>query len=302
MTIGFGTSQPKCGGHALGKATEAERKKALDAHGIRSWSPSNIGLAKTCLSTWCAKYVFKLRDRTGAAMARGNAVEAIIRGYLALAPSEREGSEDELIAAALAEFDLAELNGNPEPDKWVKERKNVEKIAQQMLPKFAEYPVPNWHPPNRFGKHEKYVETQIEGAAAAIGGFTDFDWDGASVQLTGDAKTRGSALLKDKATGGWIVPYNNRLQFEVYIRALGNREFRGFYGWPSGSAFLRVERSEEVWRDVQRTVHALEQFLAISHDKEELLALLPPPDFSHAYLFSDLHFKDQVKQLFGIKD
>lgn len=101
-------------------------------------------------------------------MARGNAVEAIIRGYLALAPSEREGSEDGLIAAALAEFDLAELNGNPEPDKWAKERKNVEKIAQQMLPKFAEYPVPNWHPPNRFGKNEKYVETQIEGAAAAL--------------------------------------------------------------------------------------------------------------------------------------
>ena len=209
--------------------------------------------------TKCLKH----KNIVGSAAHRGTAVElGVVQGLTTGADDE------ECIKVAKEEFwRLTAMSGDPAREK---EQDAVPLMVKQGLQELRGYGAPT--------ETQGKIEHRFDTLAVPFIGFYDVRWSNHHILV--DLKTTHALPSK--------VSTNHARQVSLYVTALGNEDDpRVTYITPKKSATYRVEDVSEHVKALERIGSAIQRFLSISEDPQELAKHVVPE-------IDSFYFKDPV--------
>jgi hypothetical protein len=224
----------------------------FSAHGIDHLSPSSLNLWAASPAIFVLERLLKKRSAVGPAAHRGTAVEAgIVHGLM----TGLDANE----SAAKASAEFARLTALMTGDKVDKEARAVPEMTRMG---YAEL-IPYGKPTATQGR----VERRVDGLSVPIMGFFDLCWEQHGILL--DIKTTHALPSK--------VSTSHARQVALYNAGLGGgKDVRITYVTPKKVATYSVENIEDHLLALERIAKALQRFLAISADPQELAGLIAP--------------------------
>ena len=134
----------------------------FERHGITHLSPSSLALYRAAPALWVLRYLYRVRDETGAFAARGKAVEAAVAAIVMENASDAAAIE---LAMSVFECDAAgeisvEVN---------RERLAIPEMVRRAAPLFRKFGKPvgcQWR-----------IEVRLDGTEVPIVGYADFVYE-----------------------------------------------------------------------------------------------------------------------------
>lgn len=246
----------------------------FEQHGLEHLSPSTISTFTAAPALFVLEKLLKRRQPVGCAAHRGSAVEAgIAHGLM-----NRTATLEDCVAEALRTFDrLAALSADPRKDK---ERGALAGMVEQGLQELLPYGVPS----SMQGK----VSLDVEGLAVPIIGFTDFEFADHGILV--DLKS-SHALPSE-------IKRNHAKQVALYTACRNNHEGRLAYITSKKSATYRLDNAGEHLNALKRGALALQRFLSLSSDPQELAGIVMP-DLDSFY-WSDPGARQAAFEIWGV--
>lgn len=248
---------------------------AFEKYGITHMSASKCNLAQADMALFYMQYVLGMKSSVGCAAYRGTAAEhGVSMGLLNL-----DAALDDCKAAAIAEFDkLSALSADPSREK---ERDAVPGIVEQALAELRPYGVPS---------HTQHkIEWKHPDVPIPFIGFIDFMWQDHGIIVDLKSQLRLSSEIAN----------NHARQVALYCGATGdNMDGRVTYATPKKAATYQVENKRQHVEALVKIAKAVEKFLSVSDDPEELKAMLIPNVDS--FYYSDGGTRQKAFEVFGI--
>ena len=216
----------------------------------------------------------KKKGQVGAAAHRGTSVEkGVVHGL------QTGASDDECIRIANEEFwTLTALSGDPAREK---EQQAVPEMVKQGLKELRGYGKPT----SAQGK----IEYRFDSIAVPFIGFYDVEWSNHNILV--DLKTTHALPSK--------ISTNHARQVALYVAARGNEnDPRVAYITPKKSATYRVENVSEHVKALERIGLAIQRFLSISEDPNELAKYVVPEIDS--FYFKDAIVRQNAYEVWGL--
>ncbi len=217
---------------------------ALERHGIKHLSPSSLNLWLENPGLWTIRYLANVKDETGAAMARGSAVEVgMLHGL--------HGKD--AIGAALANFDL-NIAGEI-ADHIDAERKMIAPMVEQCA---------KWKAPSPVVASQFKVEYWLDGVSVPVIGYLDFAFEDIDVDL----KTTKACPSSPRA---------NHVRQAALYRAARNKRGALLYVTHAKHAFYEIddEARDRGLGELQSAALSLQRFLTKCDSAEDAIRALP---------------------------
>jgi hypothetical protein len=248
------------------------------AHGIKHLSPSTCNLFIGSPAAFVLDKCLKKKNQVGAAAHRGTATEkGVVHGLVTGA------NDEECIGIAKDEFwRLTALSGDPARDK--------EEAAVPEMVKIGLKELRGYGPPT---STQGAIEYRFDSIAVPFIGFYDVEWSNHNILV--DLKTTHALPSK--------ISTNHARQVALYAAARsaarGNAiDPRVTYVTPKKSATYRVDNVSEHVASLERIGLAIQRFLSISEDPNEL-AKYVMPDVDSFY-FKDPMSRQAVFEIWGV--
>ena len=248
------------------------------AHGIDHLSPSSLNQYLDSPAHWVLTRLIGYREPASPPATRGRAAEFGV--HLGLSGTDLAES----VAAAEKMYDH-ELAGSKD-----------ERVERGKLAAYVEHGLDALRPFGTPTSYQDRIEITLDDVPVPVIGFTD--WIFADRGLIVDLKTTSRLPLSLSAA--------HVRQGAVYLKAYGNYGMRFVYVKPARGRDGRVAVSHELGADdarqhiesLRQVALHLERFLSLSGDPQELVRLVPPPDFSH-FRWSGAEVREAGRRLFG---
>lgn len=242
------------------------------AHGIQHLSPSSLNLWASAPALWVMKYLYRIKDAPGPAMARGTAAETGIAHALTTG-----APPSECVQKAEAQFDELTCTLFPVADsRRDKERASIAGMVEQGIEALKGYGPP-------VAMQRKIVH-EVEGLPPILG-YLDFEWDGIVVDCKTQMALAGSIRLS----------HARQLSFYVHNT---NAQARVMYITPKKSAVYAVENASDHFKSLVRIGQSIRQFLAVSPERAALAAMLSPD--VESFYYSDPAVRQAAFEIFGV--
>ncbi|MGD9731282.1 MAG: PD-(D/E)XK nuclease family protein [Desulfamplus sp.] len=229
----------------------------FEIHGIDHLSPTQLNLFRSDPALWFVKYILGEKGSLGAAALIGTAVESHITKVML-----GDSSLDTSAAVDMFEASLMANEIDPEEDIG-KLSSKVISMTQNAFNELSTYGKPSCC--------QKYVETSFDGLGVPIYGYVDFCFDDLNLDVDLKTTSRMPSVMSD----------DHELQAAIYAKSQ-KRDQVFCYITPSKTQKIKLEKEnyEKAIRYAERTARAMKKLLEVSHDPEEISALLVP-DFSN---------------------
>jgi len=244
------------------------------AHGIEHLSPSSCNTFIASPAMFVLQKCLKRSTSVGAAAHRGTATETgVAHGLL-----EPSAPVTECVEKAIAQFDtLTAMNTDPRKEK---ERDGISGMVAQALAELRPYGVPT--------ELQGHVSHTVEGLDVPIIGYFDFEWGQHGILV--DLKTTHALPSK--------ISINHARQVSLYKAVRGNSSARVCYTTPKKVACYELENSAEHLQALVTIGKAIQRFLAVSDDPNELAAMVVPDVDS--FYFNDPLTRQAAFEVWGI--
>jgi hypothetical protein len=219
-------------------------------HGITHLSPSSLALYRSAPALWVLRYLFGIRDETGAFAARGKAVEAAVAAIVM-----ENASDNAAIDLAMSVFEC-DAGGEISPE-MNKERLTIPEMVRRAAPLFRKLGRPigcQWR-----------IEARLDGIEVPILGYADFVYE----PFVLDLKTTSAIPSIPRA--------DHAVQIAFYAAALSLRP--GLIYVSSRKTACYGHNSidvENACRLLRQSAHAVRTMLAASGTREAAAALFVP--------------------------
>lgn len=252
---------------------------ALKKYGRKWVSYSEVMMFRSEPARWLMAYPMGIRGSTNANMARGNAVEKAIEYAL----TDEFADADEAVDFAIKEFnrETALVVGKEDRDK---QREDIEGYVRVGIEALSQFGVPT--------STQNKLLIEHPDLPVPILGYDDFQFDKDGVKISVDLKTTKACPSSIRE------PHRN--QGAVYATALPDHQIKFCYVTPKKSAVYEVTHAEakELMQDFVKAVQAMEKFLSISDDVQELASFFAP-SYSSFY-WDDPIIRSEAKRIFGV--
>lgn len=256
------------------------KKNPFEVHDIRGLSPSSLNSYNVSPALWIMERLFKQRAPVGAAAHRGTATEAGVHEGL----MDPEKSIESCIEIGLAKFDsLMALSNDPKKEK---ERK--------ALPGYITNGIVGLRPYGKPSHYQERIEIRVEGIPLPISGYVDWMFEDHGILMD----------LKTSTKHPKTISTAHGRQVSIYHEQHGNFDVRLAYVKPiqdSAAATSVLPVNADLMRyHIEALKHIawrLQNFLALSDDKE-VLASLVVPDYDHFFWGSKVA-RDMGHKLYG---
>lgn len=221
-------------------------------HGITHLSPSSLALYRAAPALWVLRYLFGVRDETGAFAARGKAVEAAV-GAIVM----ENASDGAAITLAISVFER-DAGGEISPE-INKERLAIPEMVRRAAPVFRKLGRPM--------ACQQRVEVWLDGIEVPLRGFTDFTYP----EFVLDLKTTHAVPTTPRA--------DHTVQIAFYAAALSLRPGL-IYVSPRKTACYGHNSIdvEAACRLLRQSASAVRAMLAAAESREAAAALFVPVD------------------------
>ena len=244
------------------------------SYGIEHLSVSTCNLYTSSPAAFVLFKCLKKVNSVGAAAHRGTAVESGIAHGLTTGASDAECIE----VAKKEFFRLSALSGDPSREK---EEAAVPLMVVEGLKELRGYGKPT--------ETQGKIEYRTDEIAVPFIGFFDFRWSNHHVLV--DLKTTHALPSK--------ISTNHARQVALYVTALGNEDdARVTYVTSKKSATYRVENISEHVKALERVGLAIQRFLSITDDPEELAKFVMPE--TDSFYFKDPMTRQAVFETWGV--
>jgi hypothetical protein len=244
------------------------------AHGIKHLSPSTCNLFIGSPAAFVLDKCLKRKGQVGAAAHRGTATEkGVVHGLITGA------GDEECIGIAKDEFwRLTALSGDPARDK-----------EEAAVPEMVKIGLKELRPYGKPTSTQGAIEYHFDSIAVPFIGFYDVEW--ANHNILVDLKTTHALPSK--------ISTNHARQVALYAIARGNEiDPRVTYVTPKKSATYRVENVSEHVASLERIGLAIQRFLSISEDPNELAKYVMPD--VESFYFKDPMARQAVFEIWGV--
>ena len=249
----------------------------FEAHGIEHLSPSSCNTFIGSPAMFVLQKVLKRSTSVGAAAHRGTSAETGVAHGL----FNPAAPVSECVDAAMDQFSrLTALSGDARADK---ERDALPGFVAQALTELRPYGIPT--------SAQGGISYSFEGLGVPMIGYYDFEWAQHGKGILVDLKT--SHALPSK------ISINHARQVSLYKAARGGElSARITYATSKKVATYELENSEEHLSALGKIGMAIQSFLAVSEDPNEL-AKLVIPDVDSFY-FNDPITRAAAFEVWGI--
>lgn len=247
-------------------------------HGIGHLSYSHVQCFRADPAAWLVKYPLRVKQPTGAAMARGSAIEAGLEKYLT---DDFGCTIAEAVEFAREEF-LKETALVVDKEAREKELATFEGFIEQAVEAFAPYGKPI------------ATQTKMEldiGEEVPVIGYDDFEFDG-TPKISIDLKTthKCPSQMSDSHKRQAAIYQAMRPEHDIYFCYVTSKRHE-IYKLDKGEA-------NELLEDFKITVQKMKQVLALSNDAREIASIFAP-DYSSFY-WNDPVMRAEGKRIFGL--
>lgn len=248
---------------------------AFERHGISHLSASSLNLYAAQPALWVAERLLDRKSPVGAAAHRGSAVEAgVTKGLL----DTRADIEECAAEAAMTYRKLTALSGDPKRDI---EGDAVAPIVRIVLPELRAY--------GEDVACQERIEWKAEELPIPFLGFADYRWPSHGILIDLKTQLRLASAIK--------TPHAR--QVASYAGQMGdNIDARVTYATPKKVVTYQLENIRKHISSLIKIGMALERFLAVSRDPQELAGLLMPDVDS--FYFNDRQTRQMAWEVFGI--
>ena len=247
-------------------------------HGLEHLSPSSLNQYLDSPAHWVLTRLIGYREPASPPATRGRAAEFGV--HLGLAGADLA----KCVAAAEKMYDQEMAGSNDERDERAK------------LAAYVEHGLDKLRPLGKPSSYQDRIEITLDDVPVPVIGFTDWIFEDRGLIV--DLKTTGrlpSSLSAAHARQG-----------AVYLKAYGNFGMRFVYVKPARGRDGRVAVTHELGTDdarqhietLRQVALHLERFLSLSGDPQELVRLVPPPDYSH-FRWSSAEVREAGREYFG---
>jgi hypothetical protein len=241
----------------------------FERHGIKHLSASHCNMFVSSQAKWWLCYLNGFKD-AGASMWRGSATEAGAASYMA------NRDLDTAIQVALERFEL-DAQGEV-TDEIEKELKNIPLYVEQAAIALADRERPD--------TSQLRIEHWFEGIEVPVIGYVDFTWPTKGLEL------KSTGQMKNEITA------EHARQTSLYATATG-KPFDVLYVTPKKFQFIPLEDVGLHLRRLEWTAHRIRQILSVFHDKDEMVKIIPPPDYDHIYLWKSEAARNAAQPIWG---
>lgn len=229
---------------------------AFERHGIQHLSASHLNLFVAQPAMWAVSYLLKRRTGVGPAAHRGTAIEAGVEAGL----FDPEMPVKAAQALSMAKYHtLTRLSADPRIEK---ERECIEPSVAVALAELRQYGVPD-KPEN--GRQHK-IEVMLPGVPVPAIGFLDLDFPAHGLLVDLKTTSRIPTEMSDA----------HSLQGSLYWKAKSNYQVRFAYVSAKKIAVYVLDNPTVHVARATQTAQAIERFLSLSDDSEELARCFMP--------------------------
>ena len=245
----------------------------FETHGIKHLSPSSLNTFAAEPAMWVLQKLAGKQTPAGYAAHRGTASESgIVAGLL-----NPEMPIVEAQQIALAEFDkLSAFNKDP---KAVKERAGIPGIVEQGIKKLRTAGIPD--------EIQHRVDVTLPGLPIPCIGYVDVGWTKHGIRLD----------IKSKLRMPTDIEQAHRRQVGLYIHGT-NCTGRVAYFTPTQEMVFALEEAPRYVEELRQIAIRLQNFLALSDDREKLIRSCVPNYGS--FYWSDAYTRGLGKEVFGL--
>mgnify|MGYP003110848968 FL=1 len=270
--------------------TLEERRVASRKHGILHHSYSSLTLYRADPALWVARYLFNVKGEMSLDVFRGTCSEYAMEQAL-----KNNLSTEEAVKVALEKFEeetkpkaISQQTFDPEKiedtKNWIaghttsrKEYAGHVKLGLEELKKYGE-----------LTRTQEKIHTKLDNIATPIIGYKDFSFDGIGI----DVDLKCTKKIPSE------IPADHRIQGALYAKASGNRGQRFMY--VSKDKCVAYDLDQEQTATAIRTATgialALENFLCLSEDKNELKTIVAPDYANFRWSPNSIN---QAQEIFG---
>lgn len=247
----------------------------FEAHGIKHLSASSLNTFAAEPAMWVLQKLAGKQTPAGYAAHRGTASESgIVAGLL---------NPDMPIVEAqqigLTEFD--KLSAFSKDPKALKERAGIPGIIEQGIKKLR-----------TAGSIPDEVQTRIvvslDGIDVPFLGFVDLGWTRLGIRLD----------IKSKLRMPTDIEQAHRRQVALYIHGTNNKTGRVAYFTPTQEMVFVLEEAPRYVEELRQIALRLQNFLALSDDREKLIRAVVPN--YNSFYWSDAYTRGLGKEVFGL--
>lgn len=270
--------------------TLEERRVACRKHGILHHSYSSLTLYRADPALWVARYLFNVKGEMSLDVFRGTCSEYAMEQAL-----KNNLSTQEAVKVALEKFEeetkpkaISQQTFDPEKiedtKNWIaghttsrKEYAGHVKLGLEELKKYGE-----------LTRTQEKIHTKLDNIATPIIGYKDFSFDGIGI----DVDLKCTKKIPSE------IPADHRIQGALYAKASGNRGQRFMYVSKDKCVAydLDQEQSATAIRTATGIALALENFLCLSEDKNELKTIVAPDYANFRWSPNSIN---QAQEIFG---
>lgn len=245
----------------------------FETHGIKHLSASSLNTFAAEPAMWVLQKLAGKQTPAGYAAHRGTASESgIVAGLLNPDMPIVEAQQ-----IALAEFD--KLSAFSKDPKAVKERAGIPGIVQQGITKLRTAGIPD--------QIQYRIDTNLPGIPIPFVGYVDVGWTRLGIRLD----------IKSKLRMPTDIEQAHKRQVGLYIHGT-NCTGRVAYFTPTQEMVFVLEEAPRYVEELRQIALRLQNFLALSDDREKLIRAVVP-NYSSFY-WSDAYTRGLGKEVFGL--
>lgn len=245
----------------------------FEAHGIKHLSASSLNSWVMDPAQWVMTRLAGKKIPVGFAAHRGTAAESgIVAGLL-----EPERPIVECQQVGLNEFD--KLSFGVKDPKALKERAAIPGIVEQGIKKLRTAGIPN--------EVQTKIEVTLPGIAVPFLGFVDLGWTHHGIRLD----------IKSKLKMPSDIEMPHKRQVSLYIHGT-NCTGRVAYFTPTQEMVFVLEDNARHLEELRQIAIRLQNFLALSDDREKLIASVVP-NYS-SWTWADAYTRGVGRETFGV--
>ena len=250
----------------------------FEVHGISHLSASNINLFVTDKAKWIAQYLFKMRDETSPSAIRGNVLEHCLNLIKSNNDEIRSGSKyvEHHVLHKKFNMDCVAEGFDLDDEKVQKEADKLFKYFENMNYCFADC--------KKFNQYQQKIFLNIWDLPVPFIGYTDFITNDEVIDL------KTTLRMPSEPSEG------HKRQLAMYQMAYQDKNCSLYYVSPTKYRKFRHSKRELQYYSEQtkQICFAIQKFLSISNDKEELASLVYP-DYD-SWMWSE-NFKLKAKEI-----
>jgi len=245
----------------------------FETHGIKHLSASSLNTFAAEPAMWVLQKLAGKQTPAGYAAHRGTAAESgIVAGLLNPDMPIVEAQQ-----IALAEFD--KLSAFSKDPKATKERAGIPGIVQQGVTKLRTAGIPD--------QIQHRIDANLPGIPIPFVGYVDVGWTRLGIRLDIKSKLRMPSDIEQA----------HKRQVGLYIHGT-NCTGRVAYFTPTQEMVFVLEEAPRYVEELRQIAIRLQNFLALSDDREKLIKAVVP-NYSSFY-WSDAYTRGLGKEVFGL--